>query len=271
MPDASLDVARSWLFVPGNRPDRFEKAVASGAAAVIIDLEDAVDATDKAGARHAAVSAIAKGGFCVRINPLDGAEGARDLEALRSASARPAAVIVAKAEDPEAVSRVAATAGCPIIPLVESARGLEMAADLAAASGVVRLAFGAVDFSLDVDARPDADVLGYARSRLVTVSRARGIAAPLDTPSLAIADLAAVADEAALARRFGMGGKLCIHPAQVPVVEAAFRPSDREVNEARRVLAAAGDDGAAAFDGRMIDLPVLERARRVLASAGETA
>jgi len=271
MSDMASDLARTWLFVPGDRPDRFDKAVASGADAVIIDLEDAVDAARKPAARAAAAAAVARGDFSVRVSSVGDDAGLRDLDALSSADARPAAVILAKAEDPDAVSKVVSALGCPVVPLVESAAGLEAAAELAAAEGVARLAFGAVDFSLDIDASPDPDVLAYARSRLVTVSRAHGIAAPLDTPSLAIADAAAVAAEAGLARRFGMGGKLCIHPAQVPVVAAAFRPTEREASEARRVLAAAEGDGAAALDGRMIDLPVLERARRVLARAEEGA
>lgn len=260
--------ARTWLFVPGDRPERFAKARSSGADAVIIDLEDAVAASEKERARRETSAALAAdSGFAVRIGAPSTVDGARDIETLAASETAPWAVVVAKAEDPDELEEVGRILRAPVIALVESAKGLEAAARLAASSAVMRLAFGAVDLSLDIDAAADDDVLAPVRSRLVMVSRAAGIAAPIDTPSLDIEDSDRTRAAATVARRFGMGGKLCIHPRQVPVVASAFLPTLEEVARARRILDAADHDGAARLDGQMIDLPVLERARRVLAAA----
>ncbi|GAA3007791.1 HpcH/HpaI aldolase/citrate lyase family protein [Microbacterium aurantiacum] len=275
MPDVALSTdvitARTWLFVPGDRPERYAKALASGADMVIIDLEDAVAPSEKDRARYEASTAISRGGsFAVRVGATPGEDGERDVEALRAAGARPRAIVVAKAEDPAALDHVGRTLGAPVIALIESARGLEAASEIAAASSVARLALGAVDLSLDLDSVPDEDVLAPVRSRLVVASRAARLAGPLDSPSLDIAALERVGAAASTARRVGMGGMLCIHPAQVPVVATAFLPSEAEVSRARAILDAAAHDGAAQIDGQMIDLPVLERARRVLADAGRS-
>ncbi|MCU1476776.1 MAG: citrate lyase [Subtercola sp.] len=262
----SLAAARTWLFVPGDRPDRFAKAVNSGADVVIADLEDAVAPLAKPAARRDVVAALNNGvGLAVRLNAPGTAAFEADLDALAAARRPPRAVIVSHSEDAASLGTVAERLGVPIVALIESARGLVACSELAAVPGVVRFAFGAVDYSLDIGARPDDDVLAYAQSRLVAVSRAAALAAPIDTPSLAIGDTEAVVVSARRARRFGMGGKLCIHPAQVNVVEQAFRPTGAEVARARSLLAAASDDGAAAFDGEMIDRPVLERARQIVA------
>ena len=267
-----LAQACTWLFVPGDRPERFSKAAVSGADVVIVDLEDAVDHERKAFARRATVEALEGGArFAVRVNAPGTTDLADDLAGLAATSARPLAVIVAKAEEAGDLSRITELLDCPVIPLVESAKGLMAARLLASATSVVRLAFGAVDYSLDISATADDHTLAYARSYLVAASRAAGIAAPLDTPSLHISDTDAVADAARLAKRFGMGGKLCIHPAQVAVVAKAFAPTAAEIEQARGVLAAASDDGAASYQGQMIDRPVLERARQLLILAGVAA
>lgn len=271
MTDA-LNEARTWLFVPGDRPDRFAKAAASGADVVIADLDDAVAAAQKASARSAVVDALEAGSrLVVRVNPSDTAAGREDVEALAGADARPLAVVVARAERRRDLEDLAQDLGCPLIPLVESAKGLVAAPDLASAPSVVRLAFGSVDFSLDVGCDDASDVLAYARSALVVASRAAGTAPPIDSPSLQIADLARVAEATVAARRLGMGGKLCIHPSQVPVVAGAFKPTVEQIEAARSVVAAAGAGGAVALDGQMIDRPVIERARRVLLAAGVAA
>lgn len=254
-----VPAARTWLFVPGDRPERYAKALASGADGVIIDLEDAVASSEKDRARRETAAAIARdGSFAVRIGALPGGDGERDVEALLAVGAHPSAIVVAKAEDPVALDQVGRALGAPVIALIESARGLEAASEIAAASSVARLALGAVDLSLDLDSLPDDDVLAPVRSRLVVASRAAGLAGPLDSPSLDIAVLERVRDAASTARRFGMGGKLCIHPAQVSVVASAFLPSEAEVARARAILVAAADGGAAQMDGQMIDFPVLE-------------
>lgn len=268
---SSIGTARTWLFVPGDRPDRFAKARRSGADVAIIDLEDAVDAAQKDKARQETAASIAEGNaFAVRISAVNSADGAKDLEMLAGIGRSPLAIIAAKAEDPEDMALIARTVRAPVIALIESARGLEAASDLAASSAVARLALGAVDLSLDAGFTLDDRVLAPIRSRLVISSRAAGIAGPIDTPSLDIRDLDAVRTSTLQARRFGMAGKLCIHPAQVPVVSVAFRPTAAEVEHARTILATARDGGAAQLNGQMIDLPVLERARRVIADAEST-
>jgi citrate lyase subunit beta/citryl-CoA lyase len=266
------------LFVPGDRPERFAKAAASGADVIIIDLEDAVAPGSKAAARIAAVRALSAGDVgvhaLVRINPAGTEAYQADLAALL-AGGSPAGllgVMLAKSEnaaDVEDLLRVL-PAGLAVIPLVESALGLREADSLASVTGVTRLAFGAIDFALDINSGSEDQNLAYARSRLVIASRAAGIAAPLDSPATQIRDAEAVAVSAAQGSGFGFGGKLCIHPAQLGPVAAAFGPTAEETAWAHTVVKADGDAGGAAvqLDGRMIDAPVVERARRILQLAG---
>lgn len=259
--------ARTFLFVPGDRPDRFDKARRSGADVVIVDLEDAVAPDAKATARAATVQALLAGAtVAVRVSAAGTADHEADLAALRGAP-RPAAVVLAKSESSESIARVGAI-GAPVIPLVETALGLTRAAELAAAPGVARLAFGALDFTLDLDAELDPALLDYARVRLVLCSRVAGIAAPLDSPTTEFLRPEVARREACRARQLGMGGKLCIHPAQITVVAAAFHPTPEEIERARRIVAAAGSAaGATAESGAMIDRPILEKARQTLSRA----
>lgn len=263
------------LFVPGDRPERFGKAAGSGADVVIIDLEDAVAAADKPLALASTVDALARGGIraLVRVNPAVSATYNTEVKALLALAEWPhhglLGVVVPKAEQPAVLAALRAKlpAGLALVPLVESAVGLVRALDLAQVPGVTRLAFGAIDFSLDINADSGDRFLDHARSALVLASRAAGIAAPLDTPSTEIRDHNAVAAAAKLARNFGFGGKLCIHPAQIAPVSTAFLPTDPEIGWALSVVGAEG--GAAQIDGQMIDRPVIERAKRILAKAGK--
>ncbi|MCE7482028.1 CoA ester lyase [Microbacterium profundi] len=258
--------ACTFLFVPGDRPDRFAKAQSSGADVVIVDLEDAVAPAAKPAARAALVEALRAGEeLAVRVS----ADGSSDLEAdLASLAAAPAplAVVVAKAESAVALARIGVL-GAPIIALVESAAGLVRAGELARAPGVVRLAFGALDYTLDLDSAMDPVLIDHARVELVVQSRAAGIAAPLDTPTTDFTRLDIVKADARRARDLGMAGKLCIHPSQVAPIAAAFLPTPEEVERARRVLATAVNDGAMADSGSMIDRPVAGRARRIVERA----
>ena len=264
---SDLAISRTWLFVPGDRPERFDKAAASGADVVIVDLEDAVAPERKGVARVAVREALERGArIAVRINATDTAHGDADLEMLSSAPLAPLAIIVAKAETADGLARVA-TVGVPLVPLVESARGLAAVAELAHAPSVIRLAFGAVDFTLDIGSAMDDELLAHARFQLVVASRAAGIAAPLDSPTLALRDENLIEQSVRAGRRYGMGGKLCIHPAQVAIVARAFAPTADEIEHARELVAAAENDGAAARDGSLVDRPVLEKARRVLMDA----
>jgi citrate lyase subunit beta/citryl-CoA lyase len=259
---------RSYLFVPGDRPERFSKACTSGADAVIVDLEDAV-APEKKNAARAALAAWLHPDHpvIVRINAADTAWFSEDC----ALAGRPgvAAIMLPKAERPDTLEALRAAGARAVLPLIETAVGYDEARALAGAAGVERLAFGSIDFQLDLGVTGEDEELRAFRSGLVLASRLAGIAAPVDGVSTAIDDPAQLAADAARARRLGFGGKLCIHPKQVQVVNAAFSPTEADVQWATRVLAAAASaNGAAvAVDGKMVDRPVLLRARMVLDNA----
>lgn len=270
---AALD-ARSMLFVPGSRADRFDKALGSGADLVIVDLEDAVAADGKDGARGAALGWEGLSGAALRVNALGTPWHDADLAAVAAAATPPAAVMLPKA-DAASVAEVAYVLppDVELIALVESARGIRDAYDLAGNERVGRLVFGSVDYALDVGvtSRTESeDELLYARSVLVTASRAAGIAAPVDGVTLALEDSERVEREARRARDLGFSGKLCIHPAQVEPVHLAFRPSEADLAWAARVVAAAGESGGAAvrFEGEVMDAPRLAQACRWVDEAG---
>ncbi|MFC9220615.1 HpcH/HpaI aldolase/citrate lyase family protein [Streptomyces hygroscopicus] len=261
--DRYISSARSWLFVPGHRPDRFTKAAGCGADLVIIDLEDAVEAGDKAQARANAVAWLAQGNNAVvRINPPGTPWFQSDLT---EAARHGCPVMVPKSEDPAALTDIAArVAGrCALIPLIETAAGVERAWEVCAVAGVARAAFGNVDLAGQLGVASDEHAaLAYARSRLVFASAAAGICAPVDGVTTAVKDAAILRDDIAHARRLGFTGKLCIHPGQVEAVGSGFAPSAEELTWARAVLTAR--DSVTTIDGQMVDKPVLERARRIL-------
>lgn len=258
----------TWLFVPGDRPERFAKAAASGADEIVIDLEDAVADDDKPAARDAAATWLSNSGRAwVRINGLNTPWAEADLAALATSPGL-RGVIVPKAENAAHLAMIGERIGGErgVIALIETALGVHKAYDLAACPAVGRLAFGSIDFAHDIDAAEDSRSLLLARSTLVLASRVAGIPAPIDGVSVRIQDSEYVAAAAGQARALGFGGKLCIHPAQVSVAAAAFLPSDAEVEWAHRTVAAfTGQDGAVRIDGAMVDKPVFERARRILA------
>jgi len=259
---------RSYLFVPGDRPERFAKALASGADAVIVDLEDAVAPANKNAARDAVAGALdATQPIVLRINGADTAWFADD--ARLAAHPGVAAVMLPKAAsaDPVAALR-AASGGKPVLALVESAAGMSNVAALAATPGVARLVFGSIDFQLDLDIADDDLALLAFRSQLVLASRVANLPAPVDGVTTTLDDAVRIELEALRARSLGFGAKLCIHPRQVAIVNSAFSPAEAELAWAQRVVdaAAAADGAAVAVDGKMVDAPVLSRARRLLAS-----
>jgi citrate lyase subunit beta/citryl-CoA lyase len=265
-PPATRRVARTFLFVPGARPERFAKALACGAHKVVIDLEDAVGPADKARARAAVAAALPLAQpVLLRINGT-GTPWFDD-DARLCAEPGIAGVVVPKAEEPAAVERALAGREIAVYPLIETALGLWNALALARAPGVQRLLFGSIDFQLDLGLADD-DLLHH-RSQLVLVSRVAGLPAPVDGVTAAFDDATALARDVERARRLGFGGKLCIHPKQVGFVNAAFTPTADELAWAQRVVAAdaAAQGGAVAVDGRMVDRPVLLRAREMLAAA----
>jgi citrate lyase subunit beta/citryl-CoA lyase len=263
---------RSFLFVPGNKPERFAKALASGADAVIVDLEDAVADTDKASARaHVADALHAFAASPVRVLLRINGAATPWFEEDLALAARDGieGVVLPKAEHPAALTAVAAATAKPIWPIIESAEGVWNALDVARMRGVERLIFGSVDFELDLDCDGSWDALLHARSRIVLASRVAGIQSPVDGVTVAIDDEAQLVQDASKARSLGFGAKLCIHPRQVGAVNAAFSPSADEIAKARRIVEAyeRAQGGAVSVDGRMVDLPVLLKARRIVGQA----
>ncbi len=259
---------RSYLFVPGNRPERFDKACATAAHVVIIDLEDAVPAAEKDAARTATKAWLhADRPVIVRINGAETAWFADDLALCALPGV--AGIILPKAERVEQIALVAQAGAGAILPLIESAIGFQHAEVLAGCPQVLRLVFGTIDFRLDLGIDGERDELLYFRSQLVLVSKLAGLQPPVDGVTLAIDDAAAIDDDTRYGRRIGFGAKLCIHPLQVAAVNAAFLPSAAELAWARRVVAAAdASHGAAvALDGKMIDRPVILQARQTIADA----
>lgn len=262
---------RSLLFVPGDRPERFGKALAVGADRVVIDLEDAVLPAAKDAARDHIANWLSEAGsaeIAIRINGTDTGWSSDDL-ALAVSSPCVAAIILPKAEKKATVEAIAARLrrGQRLIALVETASGYVDRADIALARGVSRLAFGSVDFCAETGIGSMGDELNGIRMELVIASAAAGLPAPIEGVTLQVKDPVILAEDVARARRLGFGGKLCIHPSQVDAVNDGFSPSESERDWARRVIAAASVQGAVVVDGKLVDKPVLDRARRLLAAA----
>ncbi|GHB59343.1 CoA ester lyase [Streptomyces umbrinus] len=267
-PEHVIQTARSLLFVPGDNPARFDKAVDSGADLVVIDFEDAVAGDRKDSARASAVEWLSRGGrACVRVNDPSGPLGATDLDALAGVPGL-IALMLPKADSPDTAAAVAERAGVPVIALIESATGMVRVHDIAAAPGVARLAFGHLDYSLDLGAEPGWDVLLNARSSLVLASRAAALPGPVDGVTTALDDAAALDGDLRRAKEIGFTAKLLVHPRQVPVTHAAFRPDEEAVRWAHRVVESVTGTHAARVDGQMVDAPVLARARAILRNAG---
>src|ERR687891_627981 len=271
---SSLASARSLLFAPGNDGHKLEKALTAGADVVVADLEDAVPAAEKDTARRLVAERLAERRteslVAVRVN---GAGTVFRDDDLRAVAGLPLDVLVLPKATPAAVAELPQD-GPPVVAVVESARGLKHAYETASAPGVAALALGAVDLGLELGL--DGQEVLLARSQLVLDSAAAGIRAPFDLVHLDTRDAEGLEHECRLARSLGFRGKLCIPPAQVQVVNRIFSPRGDEVEHARRVIdayerSAAEGRGVVALDGEMVDLPVVERARQVLAQAERSA
>jgi len=252
------------LFVPADRPDRFAKAAASGADAVIIDLEDALAPDAKAEARDALVGlAPLPAPIFIRINSIDSEWAGDDIAVV--AQLPIAAVVLPKTRSVVDIAALEPVVrrGIAVIAMIESAAGLAAARAIAAAAGVARLAFGSLDYAADLGMSHSRDALLTARAELVLASRLAGIAPPLDGVTQRIDDPGEVADDARHAAELGFGGKLCIHPNQVMPVVDAFIPTDGEIAWARKILGEAGE-GIGFVGGEMIDAPVRLHAERIL-------
>ncbi|MGV9674084.1 HpcH/HpaI aldolase/citrate lyase family protein [Nocardia sp. NPDC003482] len=262
----SLDAA-TWLFVPGDRPDRFAKAQAAGADMVVLDLEDAVAPERKDEARDYVHQWLAAGNRnAVRIN----ADGTRwYAEDLAMLARHRAVVMVPKAEDPAALGAIAAELTEPaLVALIETARGVLDAAAIADVPAVRRLAIGTFDLAAQLGIAPgDREALAPARGALVLASAAAGLAGPIDGVTGAVDEPELLTADVNYARRLGFAGKLCVHPRQVPTAAAALRPSADEIRWATTVVEATTTEGVAVLNGQMIDKPVVDRAQRILLQA----
>jgi citrate lyase subunit beta/citryl-CoA lyase len=269
--------ARTYLFVPGNRPERFAKALGSGADAIVLDLEDAVAPAAKDEARAAIARWAAerlgseeRSRIVVRINEAGSLAFDADLR-LMCEAALPA-VMLPKAESAAQVRAVQdRLPDASVLALIETARGVAAADEVATAPGVHRLVHGTLDYALDLDLdiSEHPDGLAYAAGVLAVASRAAGLPPPVAGATPQFDDEARLREDTAWARRHGFGAKLCIHPRQVALVHDALAPSPAALEWARRVLAAdAASPGAAQLEGRMIDRPVVLQARRTLQRAG---
>ena len=283
-----LNLARSLLFTPGSRPERFVKAAATAADGFIIDLEDAVGPPDKATARAAVMQwlrtreGVSRPGFmvCLRINSVFNDFGLRDLTAVAELAREgvvPDVLMLPKVESAVEVELVArhlraagsAGAGVALVALIESAVGLEEAARVARATPMLRaLGFGGADLAADLRASFTWEALYAGRGRLVQAASMAGLGL-VDVPYLDINDDAGLTAECQRVRAMGFSGKLAIHPRQVDFINAAFTPTAAEIEFAQGVAAAydAANGGVCTYKGKMIDEPVMLSARRTLARA----
>lgn len=274
---------RSVLFVPAVRPDRFAKAVATGADAVCLDLEDGVSFAQKDEARDKALALLAgrpraPTEVVLRVNEPESELGERDIEALLSSGARPDALMVPKVGAPDTLRALGRRLApvlprLPLVVQIETARGLAAIDAIAGASSdIAVLFFGAVDLSADLGCAVEWDALLYARSRVVAAAALVGADA-MDTPFMDVGAPSRLDEEARAVRRLGFSGKAAIHPTQVSIIQAAFSPAPEAVAWARRIVAAyeANAGGVLLVDGKLVERPVIASARRILDAAGAVA
>ena len=289
MSKRELAAVRSFLFTPANHPRRVEKVFQVGADAVILDLEDAVAVAEKVKAREDVVAAFTKAnGEClhyVRINSVDTVFWQEDISATvgpwldgivlpKVESGKTLLLVEAVIAEAERAAGLA-VGSLDLLPIIETARGVESAAEIATAgSRIRRFAFGGGDYTLDLDYEWSADeeVLSYARARLSHAARLGDLLPPIDTVVLQIKDDPRFEASARRGRKFGFGGKLCIHPNQVPLTHRVFTPSPEEVAHAEAVVAAfeaaeASGSASIQLDGYFIDYPIVYKSQRILALA----
>lgn len=269
-----LASARSFLFVPANRPERFAKALASGADAIVLDLEDSVPVAGKAAARAAICQAwpqLQQAGCAVviRINSPATEWGQQDLNGLQGLPGL-AGIMVPKCEGAQTLQRVAqAFAGVASLPIIESALGYLALREIAQAPQVSRLVVGHIDFLADtgMHCSEDQRELDSLRFEVAMCTRLGNLAPAVDGVTVSVDDERLIRTDTQRSLRFGFGAKLCIHPKQVPVVHATLAPTTAQVEWAQRVLAAmaASNGSAVQLDGKMVDLPVVLQAQHLLA------
>ena len=282
-----MDVCRTLLFVPGNRERMLERASTARADVLVIDLEDAVPPGEKKSARRLVkswVPRLAAGGqsVFVRVNGID--TGATRDDVMAVVRKGLSGVVLPKAQQPQdlrdldmllreaEMARRVRPGDVRTIPIIESPRGLLRCEEIARASDRIdALAIGGEDYSAELGVPRSAAALAPLRYAVVQVAAAYGLAA-IDTPYTDVKDAEGLAGETAFVKSIGFKGKFVIHPGQVAAVNRIFAPAREEIAEAWRIVTAAEEGategrGAVSLDGRMIDAPIVERARRLLAVA----
>ncbi|WP_201547740.1 HpcH/HpaI aldolase/citrate lyase family protein [Psychrobacter sp. Pi2-1] len=264
---------KTWLFVPATRIDRVAKAFASGADAVIVDLEDAVAPEDKASAREALQQYHDSAGYqpiWVRINKAGSEEFFKDI-VLCQKMPNLAGVLLAKAEQAEDINNVHQLTNLPVIALIESAIGLYQIDSMAKAVGLAAFSYGFLDLCNDLQVQvgtPAADIIAnQIRYQLILTSKVHQLSPPIDTIYPDFNDKVGLSARVQLWSQMGMSGMLCIHPKQVAAVQQALQPTDEALLFAQRVIEEYDRSGQAVFkiDGEMVDAPVIERSRQLLA------
>jgi len=276
---SSFRTRRSLLFVPAVRPDRYTKALATGADAVCIDLEDGVSFSDKDQARTAAMDLFqtrvdTRAEVSLRINDPKTDLGQRDIDALCAAEICPDALMLPKCDSAEEVREVSnALSGIsptlPLIVMAETARGVATAEAIAAASpNVSAIFFGAIDYAADVGCAVEWDAVLFARSRVVLAAAIANVS-PIDSPFMNVSAIDDLADECSRTQALGFVGKAAIHPTQVSIIQQAFTPATVEVTWAKRIIEAyeTNDGGVLLVDGKLIERPVIASAKKILALA----
>lgn len=283
MDSANNDIAvaisqnKTWLFVPATRIDRVEKAFASGADAVIVDLEDAVAHEDKAQAREALKKYYDDQNdkqnyqpLWLRINKAGSEEFFKDI-VLCQQLPNLAGVLLAKAEQASDIESVHQLTSLPVIALIESAVGLYQIDSMAKVVGLAAFSYGFLDLCNDLQVQvgtPAADIIAnQIRYQFILTSKVHQLSPPIDTIYPDFNDEVGLTDRAQLWSQMGMSGMLCIHPKQVATIQRALQPSDSEMLFAQRVVEEYERSGQAVFkiDGEMVDAPVIERSRQLLA------
>ncbi len=266
---------RSLLFVPGARPDRFAKAMAAGADAVCIDLEDSTPSAEKAAARRETLSFLRSppegADIGLRLNALSSIDGFQDVVALAESGVRPAFVMLAKASGAAEIEQLRSVLSpwAPFFwPLIETPQALAAATEIARAVGAAGgILFGGADYSAATGSDMSFEALLHARGAIVSAAATAGCST-LDAPFLDVKDDSDLRAETRRVRALGFQGRAAIHPAQIPTINEVFTPTEDDIARAMRVVAAfrAGSGGAALLDGKLIERPVLRAAERVLAA-----
>ena len=263
---------RSLLFVPGNRPERFEKACAAGADLVVIDLEDAVGPNDKDAARDAVIKWLKDNDTSsvgVRINSVETDEFAKDTKALADSGLSLPFVMLPKPDTKADIDKTAATLPDrlgTIAPVMESAHALLNAADIFSHERLDMALFGGVDFSADIGSTLGWEALQLARSTLAIAAAAHNVLV-FDVPYLDVRDSEGCETETRRVKDLGIPARAAIHPAQIEPIHNALSPSAEEIDHAQRLMAAfeAAAGNVALLDGKLIETPLVKKAQRILA------